>query len=87
MARSWGSHVDLAEACGTDPPLSLTLLEVVTRSVKRLHLDWPQEQEIPKRSKLDDMYLMGGRGEGPQRRSLPFVPCFCAIDVNLLHYH
>ncbi len=38
----------------------------------RFHLDWPQEQETSKRSKLDDRYLSGGQGEGPQRRSLPF---------------
>ncbi len=49
------------------------LLEVVTRAVDRLHLDWPQEQEISKCSKLDDRYLSGGQGEGPQRRSLPFL--------------
>ncbi len=49
------------------------LLEVVTRAVDRLHLDWPQEQETSKRStQLDDRYLSGGQGEGPQRRSLPF---------------
>ncbi len=48
------------------------LLEVVTRAVDRLHLDWPQEQETSKCSKLDDRYLSGGQGEGPQRRSLPF---------------
>ncbi len=42
------------------------LLEVVTRAVDRLHLDWPQEQETFKRSKLDDRYLSGGQGEGPQ---------------------
>ncbi len=42
------------------------LLEVVTRAVDRLHLDWPQEQETSKRSKLDDRYLSGGQGEGPQ---------------------
>lgn len=121
--RSWGSRVDLAEARGTTPPLSLALspdhealasvsqarpgasserpeetssvasvemesatserssrddkayeelLEVVTRAVDRLKLDWPQEQEAPKRSKLDDRFLSGGQGEGPQRRSLPF---------------
>jgi hypothetical protein len=30
------------------------LLEMVTHAVVRLQLDWPQEQETPKRSKLDD---------------------------------
>ncbi len=49
------------------------LLEVVTRAVGRLKLDWPQEQETLKRLKLDDRFLSGGRGEGPQRRSLPFL--------------
>ncbi len=48
------------------------LLEVVTQAVDRLKLDWPQEHETPKRSKLDDRFLSGGRGEGPQRWSLPF---------------
>lgn len=33
------------------------LLEVVTRAVERLKLDWPQEQEAPKHSKLDDRFL------------------------------
>ncbi len=42
------------------------LLEVVTRAVDRLKLDWPQEQETPKRLKLDDRILSDGRGEGPQ---------------------
>ncbi len=120
---SWGSHVDLVEAHGMGPPLSLALspdhevlasaseacfgassewaedtsshasaemesatserssrddrayeelLEVVTRAVARLKLDWLQEHETPKRSKLDDRFLSGGRGEGTQRRSLPF---------------
>ncbi|RXN28352.1 extracellular calcium-sensing receptor-like protein [Labeo rohita] len=36
------------------------LLEVVTRAVDRLKLDWPQEQETLKRSKLDDRFLSGG---------------------------
>ncbi|ROI84191.1 hypothetical protein DPX16_19963 [Anabarilius grahami] len=48
------------------------LLEVVTRAVARLQLDWPQEKETPKPSKLEDRFLSGGRGEGPQRQSLPF---------------
>ncbi|KAI2653826.1 Gag-Pol polyprotein [Labeo rohita] len=50
------------------------LLEVVSHSVARLKLDWPQEQENPRHSKLDDRFLLGGQGERPQRRSLPFFP-------------
>lgn len=49
------------------------LLEVVTHAMARLQLDWPQEQETPKRSKLEDRFLSGGQVEGPERRSLP---CF-----------
>ncbi len=45
---------------------------MVTRAVDRLKLDWPQEQETLKCSKLDDRFLSGGWGERPQRRSLPF---------------
>ncbi|XDV32662.1 hypothetical protein PO909_003413 [Leuciscus waleckii] len=37
------------------------LLEVVTRAVARLQLDWPREQETPKQSKLEDRFLSGGR--------------------------
>ncbi len=48
------------------------LLEVVTRAVQRLHLDWPQEQETPKRSKLDDRFLSGGRGRGLSDGLSPF---------------
>ncbi len=48
------------------------LLEVVTNPVARLKLDWPQEQENPRHSKLDDRFLSGGQGERSQHRSLPF---------------
>ncbi|KAM9440467.1 E3 ubiquitin-protein ligase RNF14-like [Clarias gariepinus] len=48
------------------------LLKVITRAVERLHIDWPQEQAFPKRSKLDDKFLSGGQELEPQRRSLPF---------------
>ncbi|CAM4535133.1 unnamed protein product [Leuciscus chuanchicus] len=44
------------------------LLKVVTRTGDSLQLDWPQEQEIPRRSKLDDSFLSGGQGEAPERR-------------------
>ncbi|RXN09913.1 hypothetical protein ROHU_031006 [Labeo rohita] len=68
---SWGSHVDLAEAqidlesatserSSCDDKTYEELLEVVTRAVDRLKLDWPQEQETLKRSKLDDRFLSGG---------------------------
>ncbi len=42
------------------------IIEVVTRAVARLKLDWPQEQETPKQSKIDDRFLSRGQGEGPQ---------------------
>ncbi len=77
----WGSLASLASGevesatsvrSSRDEKAYEELLEVVTRAVDRLHLDWPQEQETSKLSKLDDRYLSGGQGEGPQRRSLPF---------------
>ena len=44
------------------------LLEVVTRAVDRLKLDWPQEHETPKRSKLGDRFsaisMMSWYGRG-----------------------
>lgn len=46
------------------------ILEVVSHAVARLQLDWPQEQETPKRSNLDDRFLSVGQGERPQCRSL-----------------
>lgn len=48
------------------------LLEVVTCAMARLQLDWLREQVTPKRSKLEDRFLSGGQGEGPQNQSLPF---------------
>lgn len=48
------------------------LLEVVTCAVARLQLDWPQEQETPKPSKLEDGFMSCGQGEGPEQWYLPF---------------
>ncbi|KAI2664143.1 Iporin [Labeo rohita] len=62
------------------------LLEVVTQADDRLKLDWPQEQETLKRSKLDDRFLSGGRGEGPQRQSLPFFGNLWGASPTLLTY-
>ncbi len=55
---------------------------MVTRAVDLLKLDWPHEQENPKRSKLDDRFLSRGQGEGPQRRSLPL---FGDLHDELVH--
>ncbi|KAL0175478.1 hypothetical protein M9458_027808, partial [Cirrhinus mrigala] len=49
------------------------LLEVVTRAVAKLNIDWPPESVVePQRSKLDERFL---RSRPPSaRRSLPFFP-------------
>lgn len=52
------------------------LIEVVNRAVARLQLDWPQEQETHKRSKLEDRFLSSGQEDGPERRSLTFFEDF-----------
>ncbi len=78
QAKDTSSHASaemksaISERSSCDYRVYEELLKVVTRAVDRLKLDWPQEQENPKRSKLDDRFLSRGWGEGPQRRSLPF---------------
>ncbi|KAL0194817.1 hypothetical protein M9458_008389, partial [Cirrhinus mrigala] len=49
------------------------LLEVVTRAVAKLNIDWPAEEKaVPQKSKLDERSL---RSKTPSpRRSLPFFP-------------
>lgn len=57
------------------------LFEVVTRTVDSLQLDWPQEKETTRRSKLHDRFLSGGQGEAPERQiykkswSKPYSSC------------
>ncbi len=49
------------------------LLEVVTRAVDKLHIDWPAEQQTESRgSKLDERFLRARLP--PPHRSLPFFP-------------
>ncbi|XP_073696119.1 kalirin-like [Garra rufa] len=49
------------------------LLEVVTRAVEKLNINWPAQQiHEPQRSKLDERFLR--TKSPPQRRSLPFFP-------------
>lgn len=49
------------------------LLEVVTRAVAKLSVDWPQDQQqVTPISKLDERYLK--KRVQPQRRGLPFFP-------------
>ncbi len=59
-----------------EPPQSLQyeeLLEVVTRAVDKLHIDWPAEQQTELRgSKLDERFLRAR--PPPPHRSLPFFP-------------
>ncbi len=59
-----------------EPPQSLQyeeLLEVVTRAVDKLNIDWPAEQQTESRgSKLDERFLRAR--PPPPHRSLPFFP-------------
>lgn len=48
------------------------LLEVVTCAVARLQLDWPRQQETPKRSKWMDRFLSSGQEKEPQHWPPPF---------------
>ncbi|KAL0190937.1 hypothetical protein M9458_013635, partial [Cirrhinus mrigala] len=49
------------------------LLEVVTRAVEKLKIDWPAEKQAePQRSKLDKRFLRNR--PPPSHRSLPFFP-------------
>lgn len=49
------------------------LLEVVTRAVAKLNINWPQEEQTPQASgKLDERFLK--HHTPPPRRSLPFFP-------------
>ncbi|KAL0201381.1 hypothetical protein M9458_004568, partial [Cirrhinus mrigala] len=52
-------------------PQSGELLEVVTRAVAKLNIDWPAEKQTePQRSKLDERFLR--TRSAPSHRSLPF---------------
>ncbi len=59
-----------------EPPQSLQyeeLLEVVTRAVHKLKIDWPAEQQTePRGGKLDESFLRAR--PPPPHRSLPFFP-------------
>ncbi|CAM4515725.1 unnamed protein product [Leuciscus chuanchicus] len=49
------------------------LLDVVTRAVHRLSIEWPEDrQDVRSKSKLDERFLPSRTQ--PQRRSLPFFP-------------
>ncbi|ROL54951.1 hypothetical protein DPX16_1823 [Anabarilius grahami] len=61
-----------------DPPLqsptSEELMEVLSRAVAKLNIDWPAEkQEQTVRSKLDERFLPSWSAQ-PPRRALPFFP-------------
>ncbi|KAL0172229.1 hypothetical protein M9458_032540, partial [Cirrhinus mrigala] len=69
-------EVDIESADGASSPQSPQyeeLLEVVTRAVAKLKIDWPVESQAePQRSKLDERFL---RSQTPSaRRKLPFFP-------------
>ena len=69
-------EVDVETVAGDSPPLSPQyeeLLEVVTRAVDKLKIEWPAEKHTePQKSKLDERFLRPR--QPPPRRSLPFFP-------------
>ncbi|KAI2665916.1 Transposon Ty1-H Gag-Pol polyprotein [Labeo rohita] len=77
MGRALHSEeVDLESAVEEPLPQSVQyeeLLEVVTRAVSKLNIDWPAEEKAaPQKSKLDERFL---RSKPPSPcRSLPFFP-------------
>ncbi|KAI2668278.1 putative uridine nucleosidase 2 [Labeo rohita] len=65
--------VSLEEAAAPQFPQYEELLEVVTRAVAKLSIDWPAEPLVePQKSKLDERFLRSR--PPPARRSLPFFP-------------
>ncbi len=68
-----GSALHLSPSLPPQSPQYEELLEVVTRAVGKLNIDWPADNQIEKqRSKLDERFL---RSKSlPLRQSLPFFP-------------
>ncbi len=67
---------EAGEIAGSSPPHSPTfeeLVDVLSRAVAKLNINWPQEkQEVQVKSKLDERFLQ--HRSQPQRRGLPFFP-------------
>ncbi|KAI2653767.1 Transposon Ty3-G Gag-Pol polyprotein [Labeo rohita] len=76
LLLSSSEEVDLESAIEEPLPQSLQyeeLLEVVTRAVDKLNIDWPAKvKATPQRSKLDERFLRSK--PPPPMRSLPFFP-------------
>ncbi len=73
---SSSEEIDVGSAEYVSPSLSPQyeeLVEVVTRAVAKLNIDWPAERQVePQRGKLDERFL---RFKTPSpHRSLPFFP-------------
>ncbi len=73
---SSSEEVDMGNAGETAPSLSpqyKELVEVITRAVAKLSLDWPTERFIePQRGKLDERHMQFKTS--PSHRSLAFFP-------------
>ncbi|KAL0160826.1 hypothetical protein M9458_044551, partial [Cirrhinus mrigala] len=72
LSSSEGGEVEIIE----ETPQSVQyeeLLEVVTRAVEKLEIDWPAESQAePQRSRLDERFLQSRPPSA--RQSLPFFP-------------
>ncbi len=68
--------METVDEAGDSPLLSPQyeeLLEVVTRTVAKLNIDWPAEKQAePQKSKLDERFLR--TKQLPPHRGLPFFP-------------
>ncbi len=73
LSPSEEEDVESADYSPIQSPQYEELLEVVTRAVAKLNIDWPADNQTEKqRSKLDERFL---RSKSlPIRRSLPFFP-------------
>ncbi len=73
LSPSEEEDVESADYSPIQSPQYEELLEVVTRAVAKLNIDWPTDNQTEKqRNKLDERFL---RSKSlPIRRSLPFFP-------------
>ncbi len=73
LSSSEEGECDSAEAPPPQSPQYEDMLEVMTRAVAKLKIDWPAEEcAEPQISKLDERFLRAKRS--PPTRSLPFFP-------------
>lgn len=73
-----GDHLAMGSQAGAEAGRTTSvayedLIEVITRAVAKLNLDWPDEHQQVAQSKLDDRFYTTSQVQ-PPRRNLPFFP-------------